>query len=52
MNRWFETHVEHTIGLVEDQVLASLKSDDALSHHIQQTAGSCDQNVASELKRN
>jgi hypothetical protein len=46
-----EAHVEHAVGLVEDENLDGAEIDDALVHQIQQAAGRGDDDVDSAVQR-
>src|SRR5690606_7766928 len=41
----YKSHVEHAIGLVEDEIPDILKRNMALLHQVEQTAGSGNQNI-------
>lgn len=40
-----ETHVNHTIGFIEDHVGAAAQDQVAVFQHVDQTAGGCDNNL-------
>lgn len=45
----FETHVQHTVGLVEDQVAAVVESHAPSGEHVDEAARCCHQQVAAAL---
>lgn len=42
-----KAHVEHTIGLIENEPATGLETDLATTHHVQETAGSGDEDITS-----
>ena len=46
-----EAHVEHPVGLVEDEHLEPVEADEALAHEVEQAAGGGDQDVDARRHR-